>query len=237
MKKRGNRYTTESYITKANIIHNDIYNYSLVCYKNSTTNIDIICDEHGVFSQRPDIHINQKSGCPKCSHNFSYTHDDFVNKSKEKYKNKYEIISLYNGMKHPLTIKCAEHDEFTISMAEHHLAKDGSCPQCAKIKRQEGLKPGNISKAETTWLDSLAIPFRQHRVVFSDQNFIVDGFDPITNTVYEYYGSYWHGNPAKYNKDDVNVVINKTFGELYEQTLNRETLIKTRYKLIVKWDQ
>lgn len=236
MKRQTYRDTTETFIKKANIIHDDIYDYSLVDYKNAITKINIICSIHGQFSQRPCDHLHQKQGCPKCSHNYQYTHSDFVEKSNKQHDKKYEIISLYKGMKHPITIKCTDHGEFSITKAERHFLKDGCCPTCAKIKRQEGLKTGNSSKEEAKWLDSLAVPIRQHRVVFADKHFIVDGYDPVTNTVYEYYGSYWHGNPAKYNKDGVNTVINKTFGQLYEQTVERESLIKTEYNLVTKWD-
>jgi hypothetical protein len=47
--------------TKANIIHNNLYDYSLVNYKNSYTKIKIICKNHGEFEQTPGSHINKKS--------------------------------------------------------------------------------------------------------------------------------------------------------------------------------
>lgn len=54
------------FIEKANIIHNNKYNYSLVEYKNNHTKVRIICQKHGEFVQRPNIHL-QGCGCPHCN--------------------------------------------------------------------------------------------------------------------------------------------------------------------------
>ena len=63
MAKKSN---TEEFITKAIGIHGSIYDYSLVDYKNNKTKVNIICQDHGVFEQRPDNHL-QGNGCPKCA--------------------------------------------------------------------------------------------------------------------------------------------------------------------------
>jgi hypothetical protein len=234
-KKHGIRYTTLSYIEKAREIHSNSYDYSKVIYKNSHTKITIICPTHGEFLQQPYCHINSKQGCPKCSHNFAYTHNDFVFKSTSKYLDKFTIASTYTGMKHPITIKCKEHGLFLLKKAEKHLEKNGGCPSCWYLGRLTNLKPGNISKAEKRWLDSLNVPLRQEKIIVNNSVFLVDGFDPLTNTVYEYYGSYWHGNPEKYSPNDINPRIGKTFGELYQHTINRENQIKQFYNLITLW--
>jgi hypothetical protein len=39
----------------------------------------------------------------------------------------------------------------------------------------------------------------------------VDGYDENTNTVYEYLGDYWHGNPEKFYPKDINRDCKKTF--------------------------
>lgn len=57
----------EIFITKANIKHNNLYNYSLADYKNNKTKIIIICNIHGEFTQRPDHHI-RGGGCPQCNY-------------------------------------------------------------------------------------------------------------------------------------------------------------------------
>jgi hypothetical protein len=234
-KKYGIRYNTASYIEKARIIHSNRYDYSLVEYTNSFAKIKIICPEHGVFEQRSCDHINQKHRCPKCSHNVPWTHLQYSLKSKELYSDKFELVSEYRGMKHPITLRCKEHGVFTLKKAEKHLERNGGCPTCWYLGRLENLKPGNISKVEKKWLDSLSVPLRQYKLNIGNQTFLVDGFDPTTNTVYECYGSFWHGNPKKYNPSEMNIKAGKTFGKLYDDTVTREQIIKQQHHLVTKW--
>jgi hypothetical protein len=57
-------------------------------------------------------------------------------------------------------------------------------------------------------------------------NYLVDGYDNTTNAVYEAHGDYWHGNPKIYNLDEYNTVCNKTFGQLFKNTLHKELILK-----------
>lgn len=56
----------ETFIKKANKIHKNRYDYSLVNYIGSKTKIKIICPIHGKFEQQPYNHL-MKKGCYKCS--------------------------------------------------------------------------------------------------------------------------------------------------------------------------
>jgi len=53
-KCHGRHQTTKDVVEKGCIIHNGLYNYSKVEYKNMKTKIIIICNKHGEFSQTPD---------------------------------------------------------------------------------------------------------------------------------------------------------------------------------------
>jgi hypothetical protein len=89
------------------------------------------------------------------------------------------------------------------------------------------------SLKEKEWLDSLGITERQYPIV----NYRVDGFDPETNTVYEFLGDYWHGNPEVYDPDDYNKSCSKTFGQLFDETNKRLEHIKSLgYNIITKWE-
>ena len=61
-----NTSTTGEFISKANSVHGDTYNYSLVEYVGHSIPVKIICDIHGEFEQKPTIHI-KGSGCPICN--------------------------------------------------------------------------------------------------------------------------------------------------------------------------
>lgn len=65
-------YTTSTFIQKAKLVHQDLYDYSLVDYSRSINKVKIICKEHGVFYQLASAHL-AGSGCPDCSNTgFSY---------------------------------------------------------------------------------------------------------------------------------------------------------------------
>ena len=54
----------------------------------------------------------------------------------------------------------------------------------------------------------------------------VDGYDKKTNTIYEFLGDYYHGNPEKYECSKYNPTCHKTFGELYENTIKKFQKLK-----------
>lgn len=93
----------------------------------------------------------------------------------------------------------------------------------------------SVSKLEIKWLDSLNIKIenRQYKI----GKYIVDGYDPLTNTIYEFNGDFWHSNPNTYNPNDINPLTNSTFDHLYKKTLNKEkSLIKKGFNIISIWE-
>lgn len=63
---KNKKMNTESYINRANKIHNNKYDYSLLEYVNMHKKVKIICPTHGVFEQSPQNHI-KGVGCSLCS--------------------------------------------------------------------------------------------------------------------------------------------------------------------------
>lgn len=66
---------------------------------------------------------------------------------------------------------------------------------------------------------------RQYKI--EGTRYKVDAYDPETNTVFEFLGDYWHGNPEVYDSEDINSNNGKTFKELYDDTFERLYEIKT----------
>lgn len=60
------KYTTEQFIEKANLLHNNKYDYSNTVYTLSTNNVKINCVQHGIFTQKAQMHL-QGHGCRKCA--------------------------------------------------------------------------------------------------------------------------------------------------------------------------
>ena len=64
-----------------------------------------------------------------------------------------------------------------------------------------------------------------------------DGYCEKTNTIYEFHGDLWHGNPQKYPKDAKNPITKTTFGELYEQTqTKKQKILELGYNYIEMWE-
>ena len=74
----------EEFTNKANLIHENKYDYSLVEYINNRTKVKIICSIHGEFEQTPSDHL-LRLGCPKCGN---------INKGTPLFK-RYDYITLY----------------------------------------------------------------------------------------------------------------------------------------------
>lgn len=56
----------ETFIERAEIIHDFKYSYENAVYVTNKIDIEIICPVHGVFLQRPDAHLSGK-GCATCN--------------------------------------------------------------------------------------------------------------------------------------------------------------------------
>ena len=153
----------------------------------------------------------------------------FIQRATIKHENRYDYSQVeYKNLVCAVKIGCPVHGLYYQKPREH-LAGNG-CPLCAGTA---------ISKISQEWLTQLNIPDlkREHRITVEGKLFFVDGYDPATQTVYEFYGDYWHGNPKVFDSSLVNKSLDKTFGELYNFTMIREDLLqKIGYRLITIWE-
>lgn len=222
------------FITNSHIIHHNFYDYSKVRYVNNKTKVIIICPFHGEFEQKPHNHLVLKQGCPKCGiskmkRSKSSNSALFILKSKNVHGDKYDYSQVvYDKNNIKVNIICKIHGEFG-QKPEHHL-RGSDCPRCARK---------NNSKLENEWLSlfNISNQYRQFKIKINDLTYKVDGFNPITNTVYEFYGDFWHGNPERFNHSDLNMIAHKTFGELYNQTFDKENNLRSAgYQIVSIWE-
>jgi len=137
-RKKTRSKPKDKFTNEANLIHNNKYDYSLMNYINSKTNIKIICPEHGLFEQTPSVHL-KGFGCIKCSNkvksdtNIS-TKETFINKANTVHLNQYDYSLVeYNGSQNKVNILCPEHGLFEQTPNSH--LKGRGCPICGlKIK-------------------------------------------------------------------------------------------------------
>jgi hypothetical protein len=83
------KLTIDEFIQKSVEIHSNKYDYSLVEYTNSSTKVEIICKEHGIFEQTPIKHTTGR-GCQKCGGTSRMNTETFIIKSQEIHSNKYD---------------------------------------------------------------------------------------------------------------------------------------------------
>ena len=91
------KISTDDFIEKAKDIHGDLYDYSLVKYKNWKSKIKVICNKHGVFDVSPNNHTSKKSGCPKCYGNKKLSLNEFIERSSRTHKDFVLCISEYKN--------------------------------------------------------------------------------------------------------------------------------------------
>lgn len=64
------------------MVHGDKYDYSQVVYVKNSIKVDIVCKEHGIFSQTPQNHL-RGSGCPECAKHIKYTKEVCKNEASK----------------------------------------------------------------------------------------------------------------------------------------------------------
>lgn len=223
----------EKFLSLATKKYADKYDYSYSCYVDYETPINIICPVHGSFSQKPHLHLLAKYGCPECSNmivtNKKYNDvTTFIDKSRKIHGTVYDYSLVnYKSSLIKVIIICRNHGKFEVT-PNNHIQGVG-CKQCSS----------NVSNKETAWLDSLKVPneYRQKIIKIKNKKIKPDAYNPGTNTIYEFWGDYWHGNPKIYDPYNRNLNNKKTFGELYKETMEkRELICGAGYNLIEIWE-
>ncbi|MCK9369596.1 DUF723 domain-containing protein [Candidatus Dojkabacteria bacterium] len=231
------RQTIGEFTTRAKKVHGDKYDYSLVNYVNNNTKVTIICPEHGEFEQKPDYHTNSKAGCPMCADNIKLSTEEFIKRSKLIHNDKYNYSKVeYISTHKKVILICPIHGEFS-QKPNNHISMKTGCPRCVSKTH---------SKMCIDWLESTMESEAIHikhalnggEFKIPTTNYSADGYCVDTNTIYEFYGDRWHGNPKIYEPDFGCYPKDKliTAGELYQKTVERENKIKSLgYNLITMW--
>jgi hypothetical protein len=240
--KRVSTYNTrvDTFISQSKAIHGEKYDYSAISLDDISESITISCKKHGEFSQHISNHLSRKAGCPVCGHenrglSNAMTFDKFIELARETHGDRYDYhkVKFVNATT-KIDIVCKKHGEFTQLPYSHYGGSN--CRACSLET-----KTPRVSKSETNWLNSLGLPdgikHRQVCIILGDSYVVVDGFDATTNTIYEFYGDFWHGNPEIFNAMDEHPVLKVFYGELYEDTLVRSKKLRDHgYRLIELWE-
>lgn len=199
-------------------------------YVNNRSNLTFICpNKHKWVTTWKSF--NSGNRCPECGRSevgkklavpLDYIKNAF---EYEGYSISSEVE--YKNNKDKFLVTCPKGHDWNVCWND--FQQGHRCSRCSY---------GPVSEVSQLWLDSVGIPVNFREYSLQDLHMRVDGFDPETNTVYEFLGDYWHGNPEIYNKDDINPHNKKSYGDLYCNTLKRLKSIKDAgYLIHCVWEQ
>jgi len=181
-----------------------------------------------------------RQNCPFCCNQQICVHSSIQHTHPEVAK---EWHPTKNGDKAPSSFssgssaekiwwKCDQGHEWQAIL--NNRCRGSGCPHCRpKYSRQqlEWLRYRSVSRP--------GIQYAEHGGEYRipGTGYIADGFHADTNTVYEYQGDFWHGNPLVFCPSDVNPTTGTTYGFLFERTQTKIEDIKGRgYKVIEVWE-
>lgn len=234
----------DAFIQQAQEVHGVTYDYSAVVYKNARQKVEIICKDHGSFFQSPGDHLSGTK-CPACMHKQRAnkkrkTKEQFIEDAKRIHGDKYDYDTVVYQTTHTkVDIVCPTHGTFSMTPKDHLTGKQG-CKKCIDKKQ--------FSNIAIRWLEECAErgDVHIHHMGNSESEYVlpgtkikVDGFCADTNTVYEFYGDKFHGNPTLFASGELCHPFNKniTAGELLCATKRKEETIRSLgYTLVTMWE-
>lgn len=240
--KRGNarRWTTPHVRTLLERQHRNITLVGEVSSGRSKTKWKCGDCSH-VWMSSPVNVITNNTGCPKCwitrktqlDTSRGFNRDYIQAKAQERG---IQLIGPYTSMLVKVEWECSEHHRW-FARPNDIINNKSSCPQC---------RPIQYSQKCIEWLESVMDNekiYIQHagntgEFMIPNTRFRADGYCKETNTIYEFYGDCWHGNPKVFDPQDVcHPFNNKTAQELYEEVKRRETaILSAGFNLITKWE-
>lgn len=157
-----------------------------------------------------------------------------LTKEFNKEKNIISPYKIFPNNRKKVWWKCKKCNHDWKMRPSNRVSGNQGCIKCTKA---------GYSKMSLEWLKTMKIVNNiniQH--IFNGKEYKIgkykmDGFCKETNTTFEFNGDFWHGNPKKYNQEDMNIVCKKSFEDLYKNTLKKKELVKTKgYNYIEIWE-
>jgi hypothetical protein len=185
------------------------------------SNFTIMCVDHA-----------KGQGCVGCHKRCKVDTEEFVRRAKQMHGDAYDYSRVnYADMMSKVDIRCVKCGSWFKQLPNNHVNIGNGCPACASA--------AVVSKLEAAWLDSLQISVedRQVTVTIDDASYVVDAL--CGDTVYEFYGSYWHGDPRATRASQIIGRRSETASELYAKTLSRQSALERKgymVKYVWEWD-
>ena len=184
----------------------------------------------------------KSTGCPVCATNHNsekrrLSGDEIDERIIERELNVVRLEDSPN-MNTKIKWKCVRCDNEWTATPSKVINQGTGCPRC---------NSRNYSKMAIRWLNTIAskenITIRHYlndgEFIIPSTKYRVDGYCKETNTVYEFYGDFYHGNPQVFSGDYLCHPYNKdkTAQELYDTTMKREQIIRSLgYRVVTMWE-
>jgi hypothetical protein len=130
------RLSYDTFLSRAYKAHGHKYTYDKATYKNSYSKMEINCQVHGSFWQRPSDHLLGK-GCKECAdYARRKSFDEFSKEALDIHGDKYNYSNTKweKSSDNKIEIICPLHGSFWQTPHNHIVNRQG-CPICASNKR------------------------------------------------------------------------------------------------------
>jgi len=191
-------------------------------YKGNKIKIKCICRIGHECNIKPNGVTSGQGMCKICSGTDSKTAGANFIKRIEKLGGR--VIGEYK--KSDIRVKCICPKNHECYPLPDYIKQCG--PMCQTCSQN------GYSQAQISWLnyiqdeENIHIRHAENGGEFRIGKYKVDGYSEASNTVYEFHGDFWHGNPKFYEHTDINPVNKKSFGQLLKATLHKEMSIKKK---------
>jgi len=216
-------------------------------YTGMTKPLTWICTKGHEWNTTPKSVLLSGSYCRKCADqknadNQRLTQNNILEKIKEhNTQHPTKVVHLnsltnYINNKSKVSFQCDNGHIWSTPLGfiiDSHVG----CPTCARA---------GYSLKAIEWLTDISNKNGieiQHAMnggeyLIPGSNYRADGYCVATNTIYEFHGDIYHGNPMLFSRNDISEIDNtKTYGELYDNTLMKEQFIRDNgYNLVVLWE-
>lgn len=162
-------------------------------FKNKKEKVELTCKLHGSFFKSiEDILESKYFGCKKCKiKDDTFTKDVFVEKSKNKHKDKYlyDKVEYVNAHK-SVIVTCKEHGDFSV-VPHIHMGKGGFCPKCTDYVSSYEIEIEDFIRNEIPKIN-MTTSYRKFKGIKE-----IDLLFESKKLAIEFNGLYWHSDLYK----------------------------------------
>ena len=165
--------------------------------------------------------VNGGRNCLKCIGYERWNTERFMTIAAQIHGGKYDYSMVTTEHiqtgRSEFPIRCNNCGNVWWTTVQIHITVGCGCRRCSFSK--------GYSKGQIEWIDTL---MKTHNTIIQyalspgGEHCIpgigkVDGYHAESNTIFEYHGDFWHGNPKKFPPNEVNPISSISYGEIIQK--------------------